>query len=116
MKLPLELGVAALTSAKINILLLALDGVIDTDNPVISANVPLADVVENVLVFVALATCNTLPAGKLELRLALVITLPLVDGNVSVVVPATFGADSVTDPLVSPAMTTELMLIAPVLV
>ena len=35
---------------------------------------------------------------------------PLVAGNVNTVVPATAGASSVTVPLVSPAITTELML------
>ena len=36
--------------------------------------------------------------------------MPEVPGNVMVVVPATAGADNDTEPLVLPAMTTELML------
>jgi hypothetical protein len=39
-----------------------------------------------------------------------VITVPLVAGNVNTVVPATAGACKVTDPLVSPDMTTLLII------
>jgi hypothetical protein len=42
--------------------------------------------------------------------LAVVSTVPLVAGSVKVVVPATAGACSVTDPLVSPAITIELII------
>jgi hypothetical protein len=39
-----------------------------------------------------------------------VITVPDVAGSVNTVVPATAGACKVTDPLVSPDMTTELII------
>jgi hypothetical protein len=41
---------------------------------------------------------------------AVVTTVPLVAGNVNTVVPATAGACKVTDPLVSPDMTTLLII------
>ena len=82
------------------ILLDVLDGVIETDNPVTSTIE--VEVVENVSVFVALTTCKTLPAGKLDPILADVNTVPLVVGKVSVVVPDTAGAANVTLPDVEP--------------
>lgn len=42
---------------------------------------------------------------------AVVKTVPEVDGNVNVVVPATAGADSVTLPDVSPEITTDAISI-----
>jgi len=60
----------------IKILLLALAGVILTDNPVTSTGV--VDVVENVSVFVVLTTCNTIPGDADE------ISVPVAAGSVSV--------------------------------
>jgi hypothetical protein len=57
-----KLAQDTLIDAIINILLDADDGVMLTDNPVISANVD--DEEDAVSVFVALTTCNTLPAGN----------------------------------------------------
>jgi hypothetical protein len=59
------------------------------------------DELENVSVFVVLTTCNTLPAGKLVL-VPFVNTVPLVVGNVSVVVPATAPDTIVVSPDVEP--------------
>jgi hypothetical protein len=44
------------------------------------------------------------------IELALVNTVPVVAGKVSVVDPAVAGAESVTVPEVSPAMTTDAMI------
>ena len=44
-----------------------------------------------------------------DIELALVKTVPLVVGKVSVVLPAVAGADKVIEPDVSPAITTELI-------
>jgi hypothetical protein len=41
---------------------------------------------------------------------AVTAIVPDVDGKVTVTEPATAGADSVTEPLVSPLITTELIL------
>jgi hypothetical protein len=84
---------------KTRILFDADDGVIDTDNPVTSVNE--VDDVLNEFVLVVLTTCNILPAGN-PVLLALVNTVPLVVGNVSVVVPDTAGDSSVTEPEVEP--------------
>ena len=69
------------TCDKIKILLVADDGVIDTESPVISTGVRL--VVVNASSFVALTTCNTEPAGK-PVVVALVKTVPLTSGKFSV--------------------------------
>jgi hypothetical protein len=94
-----KFSILVLTLNIINILFDELDGVIDTDKPVISVAEVLA--VLNVSVFVVLTTCNILPAGN-PVLLALVNTVPLVAGNVSVVVPDTAGDSSVTEPEVEP--------------
>jgi hypothetical protein len=46
-----------------------------------------------------------------DIELALVKTVPLVVGKVSVVLPAVAGADRVTDPDVSPLITTDAICI-----
>jgi hypothetical protein len=77
-------------------LLVALVGVIETESPVISINEVL--VVLSVSVFVALTTCNTLPAGK-PVVVALVSTVPVASGSVSVLFVFVTGANRVTVPV-----------------
>jgi hypothetical protein len=80
-------------------LLEALVGVIESEKLVVTKDVLVVDVTPDVVV--ELTTCNTLPAGKLVL-VPFVSTVPLVVGNVSVVVPDTAGEDNVTLPDVEP--------------
>jgi hypothetical protein len=80
-------------------LLEELVGVIESEKLVVTKDVLVVDITPDVAV--ELTTCNTLPAGKLVL-VPFVNTVPLVVGNVSVVVPDTAGEDNVTLPDVEP--------------
>ena len=90
------------------ILLVADDGVIDTESPVISTGVRL--VVVNASSFVVLTTCNTEPAGKPAV-VALLNNTPLLSGSVSVRLLLLLGAAivNVPVPLALPWITALLM-------
>jgi hypothetical protein len=71
-------------------LLVALEGVIDIDNPVMSVNDVL--VVENVSVLVVLNTCNTVPGVLFE------SSVPVTAGSVDVKLLALLGEAMVNTP------------------
>ena len=79
-------------------LLLAVTEVMNTNAPVLGVDQVGAPPAEEVKI------CPDVPA------VAGAITVPLVLGNVRTVDPAVAGACSVTEPEVSPAMTTELII------
>jgi hypothetical protein len=84
-------------------------GVIETLKPVTSPKV--VDDIENVSVLVVLTTCNTLPAGK-PVVVALVSTVPVASGSVSVLFVFVMGANRVTVPVpVAEAVTAMLLML-----
>jgi hypothetical protein len=87
----------------IKILLVVEIGVMLTLKPVISTKV--VDALEKPSFLNALTTCNTVPA------VLLVRIVPVNAGSVSVLDPATAGAETVIVPEVSPAKTSEAISI-----